>query len=520
MKKFNKINSGYVDVFQYTFFMENEGQINKTLLKTAIKNFFEVRINNKWDDHHLGILVRIGTKERVIKSLTSLTKINTGEKDKEFLLNYLLHVLEYKENGYEDLIIDKIFFTYLVFKGQIEINYNETKPNLFKKVPHANYSHFKIPVVSPSGIDQIFNYGDVLLLEDLPLLEGQSINKNFVIQAKTNNGIFKVHHYGNEETVLINKVSIFKKSMKILEFIDKINVNESEWTRSINSREYVYNLEGEFLLMTQNKNIFKRINSTKTGGFMPSSERDFVTMDFETFKHTSGDLLSNLVPYLLVFYSINKGENDQSSYYLTDFNSPDEMINRALKDLIKYHKVNALINKKKYDFAYDQYLKEFNEKVAYLKLKDPTINPIPKKYRDDWAHLLVYAHNFSSFDGSFLLRSLLALFSNNRIKILWDKDRRFISIKVSFIINILDEKTGKRTKKTLTITFLDSFRLLPASLLKLTKSFSNNDDSLINSSFDHNKINRSNLLEHKFEAIKYCLQDCMSLHNVINIFNQ
>jgi hypothetical protein len=192
---------------------------------------------------------------------------------------------------------------------------------------------------------------------------------------------------------------------------------------------------------------------------------------------------------------------------VTDFSSPTEKVKKALTELTDFHKINSLESKERYDAAYKKYLEKFEEKAKYLQKKDPGLVLQPKAYKDDWAHLLVYAHNFSNFDGVFLVNHLVSFFDSKKVKIIWDKDGRFISIKVGFTINITDDK-GKRSKKTLTITFLDSFRLLPASLLKLTKSFSYNDTSLEKTSFDHSKMNRFTIYDYKDEAIKYCLQDC------------
>jgi hypothetical protein len=87
--------------------------------------------------------------------------------------------------------------------------------------------------------------------------------------------------------------------------------------------------------------------------------------------------------------------------------------------LVEYHKTSALINKKKYDLAYEKYLQEFNEKAKYIISKDPKINPMPKSRRDeDWSNLMVYAHNLSGFDGTFLFSYLISKFSSQSIKVL------------------------------------------------------------------------------------------------------
>ena len=157
------------------------------------------------------------------------------------------------------------------------------------------------------------------------------------------------------------------------------------------------------------------------------------------------------------------------------------MVENALKFLVDYHKDMAIIHKANYELEYQKYLAVQSEKAKYLELLDPEFKFKPKARRDDWANLNIYSHNLSSFDGTFILKAIINFFPSDSIDINWDKNKRFISIKVSFVVNIKNEETGKRTKKTLTITFLDSLRLLPAPLLDLSIAFSNNNKNLIKS---------------------------------------
>ena len=191
------------------------------------------------------------------------------------------------------------------------------------------------------------------------------------------------------------------------------------------------------------------------------------------------------------------------------------MIFSALRYLVKFHKHNSLINRNKYNLAYEAYLKDFEKTAEYIKLKNPKANPTPKAKRDDWAHLLVYSHNLGSFDGTFLLKYLIEFFAHRNIELFFDDNSRILWIRVTFLMNITDEETGKRSKKTLSITFLDSLRVLPSSLLKLSESFSEGDKSLVKGTFDHKKVTPYNLLEIKDEVISYCIRDCEALHNII-----
>lgn len=301
----------------------------------------------------------------------------------EILFLLLLNILELKEDGYTDLIINRIIFTYAIFEGKTQVNYKETKPNLFKRIPMANYSHYKIPVVVPNGIEQIYNYGKVI---SKIVIENTEDKINMVFNVQSNNNlIFVVHHYGNPTKLLYNKVTVLKNGDTVLEFLDRIKIGEDRWFRMFNSREYEYNLNGDLLFLTQNKHITKKINSTQLAGFMDTADQNFVTLDFETFNSVPGSSDKLLKPYLLVFHSMKADTKEKVNevFYLTDYESSEIMILHAIKQLIKFHKHNSLINRKNYNIAYDAYYKEFEEKAKHIKLKDPQANPTPKARRDD-----------------------------------------------------------------------------------------------------------------------------------------
>ena len=151
---------------EHVYYLKSFSTINRSLLKDAIKNFFECRIENKnLDNNHLGVLVRVCTSQGSIKTLTTLTKINTTNEDKKYLLDIIQTSLDFKQGGYDDMMIDKIIFSFGIFKDKADINYNLTVPNFFKNVPHANYS--------PHKINRFFN-----------LMEGNSLFKVMVTLFK------------------------------------------------------------------------------------------------------------------------------------------------------------------------------------------------------------------------------------------------------------------------------------------------------------------------------------------------
>lgn len=146
----------------------------------------------------------------------------------------------------------------------------------------------------------------------------------------------------------------------------------------------------------------------------------------------------------------------------------------------------------------------------------------------------IYAHYLSGFDGILLLRHLIA-YKGARIEPLLFNGK-LISIKF-----VYTEYVGIK-KKTRTITFKDSFLLLPMSLRSLCKAFA--VDSIksyfpfglsdINyvgelpaldywsgiSPSEYNELPNRKLWSFKDEAIKYCNLDCKCLFDVLVSFNE
>ena len=195
-------------------------------------------------------------------------------------------------------------------------------------------------------------------------------------------------------------------------------------------------------------------------------------------------------------------------------------------------------------------------------LKDAILSLLKPKY----SGYNVYIHNLSNFDGIFLLKTLAELLDSEKYKISVTpvlRDGSFISIKIKF--------------DKYSISFRDSYLLLPISLRELSSQFKVEHPKTI---FPHNFLNDkfnpnlksqndlnyvgpvpalnyfgdlstnenvksivenySNFLEgylksadegpeivNKFnnwslkkESIKYCLQDCVSLYEVLEKFNE
>ena len=170
------------------------------------------------------------------------------------------------------------------------------------------------------------------------------------------------------------------------------------------------------------------------------------------------------------------------------------------------------------------YLQDFLGDVESMLLK--SLRSILKSKYDGY---VVYIHNLSGFDGNMLLKYMTKV---GKVKPIIHEGR-IISIKLS--------------AANCTLTFYDSYQLLPVSLSKLALTFGVTEKGLypykflVNTSFKLNyqgavpdieffdNISKEQYNEYckdfqglewnlKDETIKYCIQDCVSLHQVISKF--
>jgi hypothetical protein len=168
--------------------------------------------------------------------------------------------------------------------------------------------------------------------------------KSVKIYKTNSNLIYHVELFDNYQIVELKF-----KNKTILKFKDIINdnYNLSTFIRTIKNQEYIF--ENGKLLLKKNIRKCKFLQEIKKDIFL---NENYITMDIET--RTINNIL---IPYLLCWYDgINK-----KSYHINEYNNSFELlINVVMKDLTI----------KKYD----------NYKI--------------------------YLHNFSNFDGIFLLKYL------------------------------------------------------------------------------------------------------------------
>jgi hypothetical protein len=150
--------------------------------------------------------------------------------------------------------------------------------------------------------------------------------------------------------------------------------------------------------------------------------------------------------------------------------------------------------------------------------------------------LTVYAHNFSSFDGIFLLKHL--------VKFGEVKPLLFNGKLISIQVKILTEIDELKDFNGITIMFKDSYLLLPVALRNLAKLFNTSEnkgifpfllndinysgvfpkfeyfkDLLLDQYLSISKFNEGKIWNFKNESLKYCILDCVLLHEILTKFN-
>jgi hypothetical protein len=413
-----------------------------------------------------------------IRAISYLQKVGISDVDKENLLEVFNGSWEMKTEDYFSSEINSIIYNYKFISPRSAGQYDETRgdvstdKNKLIKSKELNYKDIMTT-------EHLFRFAGVNLPKTMdPTLWGEIFfysDYTKAIVSKPNSKIkYNISLYSDNSVVYVQsgKNILFK-------FTDYVNDRNdlSTFTRKIeDNQEYVFQ-KGECVLK---KNIRKTkfLQPTNLAAYRSTK---FLTMDLET-KQVNNILIPRCI-------SICDGKNEYSFEIMEYNNDCDEMLKAAILFLMK------------------------------------------RKY----SGYKVYLHNFSYFDGVFLLRILSVL--TNEIKPII-KDGRLISVPFHY---------GKKFEYV--IHFRDSLLLLPSSLSKLAKSFNVEKKGHFPHSFVNLEgvklnyvgcipekkyfynITDSEYLEYcnqypngkwdiKKETIKYCEQDVRTLYQIIDKFSE
>ena len=324
----------------------------------------------------------------------NVNKLLAMNYDSEMLVNSTI-VLKYRTINLDK---DK--------RKKISESVNETKSNIRSKLDIVNYHGIKNNSFMLNGkyLPLTMNtkfYGK--LIKESPIFEKMLyLDKNKPLY-EFNPNIFIYVDSSQHDSKIIHECIVFKKDIEYLRFKDLQTLENNN--SGCNKNEQFIRKIGNLSIKIEKFEV-KSIETTLNTKFITELKRDLVnklkvvTYDIETYVGENGIF----IPYACGWYNgiISK------TYYLTDFNSPYEMLLKSISDMIN----------------------ENNKSI-------------------------VYVHNLSHFDYLFLSKPL---FENFHISPIY-KDSNIISL------NIYSNENKK------SIVMYDSYLILPASLKKLAITF-------------------------------------------------
>src|SRR6185436_19314569 len=163
----------------------------------------------------------------------------------------------------------------------------------------------------------------------------------------------------------------------------------------------------------------------------------FISFDIEAYKHTNKEFIPNCCGWY-------DGSNS-NMYYVTDFESPVEMIAKAFTDIANY--INSGKN-------------------------------YSKKH-------VVYAHNLGHFDGLYIIEALHTIGVCNPLI----KDKKIVQVDFSVNCKYNGRKGGEKERK-IRIKLYDSYQLIPVNLKTLAEDFNCDTQKGI---FPYDFVNQNNL---------------------------
>ncbi len=429
--------------------------LNKQSIEYSLKQFWKDIMKKLSNDKFIYLLLRVKYQNNDCYTLGIMQKINN--KDYNELLTFYIKFLTFKKDNYLNDTIDTIIITYKIIPDEKLLSKESKIGGSIKQ--QTKIESFKFLGYNlPNSIDYTI-LGEII----------QSNGNIIIIKNSKTNYFYNIIKYETH-----NFIQIKFKDQIIIEYKDYLDdpYNLGTFTRKIKNHEYKF-IDGKLIvkkLERQNKFI-KSIKQDK------DITNKFITLDIET------RVIGNtILPYCLCYFD---GKNT-FSYYLTDYINEKSMLKEAIL---------SLFNKKEYH------------------------------------NHIVYIHNLSFFDGIFLL-NVLASIENITVKPLM-KDGKMFNIELKL--------------NNIKINLRDSLLMLPNSLKKLAIQFNVDNKGIfpydfVNNNIDLNYIGKipkykyfkdllkidyvkyvqnhiQNLWNLKDETIKYCIQDCVSLHQVIIKFN-
>jgi len=204
MKNFNKI----LNWIDYRINIKNK-VFSKELLSNNLNKFWvDVMENKLSDNQHIWLLFRLQWANGEFVTIGKLQKLN--KEDRDYILNYILSMMEDKSEYYTSTEMISIIFSYNIKKGLAK----EKVELSGRKIQFQDYQHYKLPItINP------LDYGRLLHQYD---------NKYFIQINDTNIVIIDPFNGYNE-------VKFFRKGELIYEYKDII-LNNITFERVLGSK--------------------------------------------------------------------------------------------------------------------------------------------------------------------------------------------------------------------------------------------------------------------------------------------
>lgn len=481
-------------------------QITMEVLTEELRAFFEFYKESYPNHKYFAIVPKISLENGALRSFTKLQISTTKDFNQLLKILFQLFAVQnlnvkmsaddsqlFKDRKNKKYIAGKIIFTFKPLTDISETKYvdNERLDQIPKHFRNSlDHKGVKLPLTM-----------DLTLWPNIHIFEDHTkATAHFEIKKDGNTKIITLMIEIREKE---NFITVNYEKKVLFTFTDVINNSSdlTDFTRTISEEKklspdpkmghFVHILK-KILYCFDGKAYF--IIEDLHKNFILTRECDegrsekILTLDLET-KNING----KLVPICMSFYD---GEKPQSFIFKNHESWSEDMFN-AFKE-------NILIRK------YDNYK--------------------------------IILHNFSNFDGIFMMDTLSRL---GKIKPL-TRDGKILQIKVYF--NTFD-KDGKESKKGRSVTFYDSYLLLPSSLDSLSKSFNIQnkktffpftfiDDNNLdycgevpdykyftkNVSLEDYKNYTKNFINVPWDLSKelaiYCENDTIALHQIISKFSE
>jgi len=279
----------------------------KDLFKNKFNQFWDKVFDDFTNDNHMFVLFKIKYNNTDFVTIGKLQRINI--EDKDWFFNWILNMMEFKSEYYNETQIESFLFSYGFKQGKAAI-----KENIKRELTFQDYKNNKLPIsynpLDYGILNTKFNYDNYT---------------EFIIQTKDGYLInFKQYKEYNE-------VEIYNKTNIMIKYKDEL-INKNKFIRIIDNKKFLFENNKEILFMKENKVKFiSKLSQSK------NITNNFLILDIETFMKDS-----ILVPCAIAWFDGQKSY----SFYLKDFKNPEEMIITALKSIMirKYNNYKVYVH--------------------------------------------------------------------------------------------------------------------------------------------------------------------------------